>query len=277
MFSRLREPFGKAGLIVAVMALVVALGGGAIAANSGGDATASAKKKNKAKKKAKGATVAQVRKIAKQEARKFANSNPGPQGPQGLPGIQGPAGKDGVGSKGDTGDNGKSAAVTEIPAEEEGCNELGGAEVKQEGAAEGVEVCNGPEGSPWTAGGTLPSGETMTGTYATAAMEGVGLVAGLSFPIPLAAPLGGGDVVIVKSAEASPVACDDGDAENGAPGPANPEADPGKLCLFVGSVVAPGAPVAIVNPTTGTPGASVAGAAALSGAASLGTWAVTAP
>jgi len=78
----LREPFGKAGLTVGVIALVFAMLGGAYAA---GTLTAKQKK--------------EVTKIAKKYAGKDGAT--GPQGPQGL---QGPKGDPGV--KGDTGPQG---------------------------------------------------------------------------------------------------------------------------------------------------------------------------
>ena len=145
MFSPLRNRFGIPG-VISVIALVFAMFGGAYAAtNSGGKATASAKAK-KGPRGPKGAT--------------------GPAGPQGPAGPAGPAGAKGdagaAGSNGAPGAPGKSVTVSEIEAEEEGCDELGGAEVKQEGASSGVEVCNG---APWTAGGTLPSGSTQTGAF----------------------------------------------------------------------------------------------------------------
>jgi Collagen triple helix repeat (20 copies) len=76
--KRLREPFGKAGLTVAVIALVFAMLGGAYAAtNDSGKATASAKAKK------------------------------GPRGPKGPKGDTGPAGPAGpAGAKGDKGDSG---------------------------------------------------------------------------------------------------------------------------------------------------------------------------
>ena len=79
--KRLREPFGKAGLTVAVIALVFAMLGGAYAAT----------KLNGTQKK-------EVEKIAK----KFQGSGPaGAQGPAGAKGDNGAAG-----AKGDTGSAG---------------------------------------------------------------------------------------------------------------------------------------------------------------------------
>jgi hypothetical protein len=80
----IREPFGTAGLIVACVALIAALAGGAYAASGG--LTAKQKK--------------EVKKIAKQFA-----------GKPGAPGATGPAGPKGdQGPKGDTGPEGKQGA-----------------------------------------------------------------------------------------------------------------------------------------------------------------------
>jgi hypothetical protein len=151
MLSPLRNRFGIPG-VISVIALVFAMFGGAYAASNdsgSGKANASAK--------------------AKRGPR-------GPRGPAGPAGPQGPAGPAGpAGAKGDAGApgasgapgapgaSGKSVTVTEIAPEDEGCEERGGALVKQEGASEGTEVCNGAAGSFGTQ--PLPSGETMTGVW----------------------------------------------------------------------------------------------------------------
>src|SRR5665811_1077143 len=197
--QRLKEPFGKAGLIVAVVALVFAMLGGAYAANGSGDATASAKNRG-----------GNVGNLIKREAQKFSKrfsqrfsrrfAVPGPVGPRGFPGFPGPEGPKGDdgddGDKGDTGTGkegkegkegkqgpqGDSVVVGSFTGveEEEGevldsegnpiepCNGNGGTEVEVEGSGEVEYVCNGEpgeEGSPWTELGTLPEGETLTGTY----------------------------------------------------------------------------------------------------------------
>jgi hypothetical protein len=81
MISKLREPFGKAGLIVAVIALVAALVGGAYAA---GTLTSKQKK----------------------EVKKIAQTYAGKPGPEGL---QGPKGE--PGAKGDPGAEGKQGTA----------------------------------------------------------------------------------------------------------------------------------------------------------------------
>jgi len=85
MLSRVHNKLGTAGLIVAVVALVVALGGAAFAAS--GKLTSTEKK--------------EVKKIAKKVSKP---GPPGPAGPAGSAGAQGPKGD--TGAKGDKGDTG---------------------------------------------------------------------------------------------------------------------------------------------------------------------------
>jgi hypothetical protein len=97
MFKRLRksEPFGKAALVLGVLAVLLAMVGGAWAASGG----LSGKQKK------------EVEKIAKKFAGKpGAAGATGPQGPQGSPGANGKDGAAGLpgqpGSKGDPGEDG---------------------------------------------------------------------------------------------------------------------------------------------------------------------------
>ncbi|HVQ58615.1 MAG TPA: hypothetical protein VMS60_06870 [Solirubrobacterales bacterium] len=147
--------------------------------------------------------------------------------------------------------------------------------------AAGLNGAAGPEGAPWTTGGTLPSGQTETGTWGSYfTKEGV---ATISFPIPLAAPLGAGQVKRVDIGDPTPAQCDDGSGEAGSG--ANPEADPGFLCVFgtfaenEGAILAGG----LVDPSTIESGAGKIGATVLLTSKSvntallIGTFAVTAP
>lgn len=263
MFSRLREPFGKAGLIVAVIALVAALVGGAYAANS---ATDSAKRHHKKKNNAglNSKQKKQVRNIAKTEAKKVGGSE-GPAGPQGPAGPAGANGNDGQngsngsqGPKGDKGDTGPQ----------------------------------GPQGDPGEDGTFEPSGFTQTGVWSPPgdpeeegypqAPEGASFVP-ISFPIPLeSAP----ELVVVKSEE-------DKSAE-GCPNEVSvsgnlvgsPEADPGKLCVYVTltALLSGFLTVETIDPTKivsgATPGTSTAGTllkieCGLAACPAGGTWAVT--
>jgi Collagen triple helix repeat (20 copies) len=86
MFSRLHDKLGTAGLMVAVLALIAALGGTAFAAV--------------------GLSGTQKREVVK-IAKKYAG-RPGPQGPQGPAGAKGDVGAPGVnGSPGKSGENGE--------------------------------------------------------------------------------------------------------------------------------------------------------------------------
>jgi hypothetical protein len=173
MLSRFREHFGTAGLIVAMVALIAALTGGALAATGGGAGA------SKAKVKA---------------------GPPGPRGPKGAKGAPGAAGTQGAqgapgapGAKGDAGAPGSGATVSEIPLGAEGCEERGGALVKAQAS---VEVCNGEEGepgsegSPWSVGSELPTGAIETGTWAfSTAAANPEFMEPISFPIQLKSPL----------------------------------------------------------------------------------------
>ncbi|MCW2989235.1 MAG: hypothetical protein JWM24_2173 [Solirubrobacterales bacterium] len=257
---RLKEPFGKAGLTVAIFALVLAMVGGAYAAGA-----LSGKQKK------------EVEKIAK----KFAGK-PGAAGAPGAPGTPGAAGKNGTnGTNGGAGANGKSVTVTEIEEGEAGeCEETGGAMVKQEGSGSGVEVCNGEkgkEGSPWTAGGTLPKGSTETGTWYFPPSANPEPQVPISFPIPLAHEVFLTDEFITE--EEGPTA--------GCPGSARePKAKEGFLCVYPSWLEGGEAPFAYIalksSATSGTGSESPTGgnlvfAHATPTTEALGTFAVTAP
>lgn len=138
-YHRFKSRFGAAGIAVGMIALVMALVTGAYAAGGG----LSGKQKR------------EVKKIAKTEAQKYANSNPGPEG---KPGPQGPKGESGAAGE------------------------------------RGVEGPDGEKGDPGEAGVcsksnpecVLPPGATMTGvwTVSGAAVQAFG---GSSFPLKLEA------------------------------------------------------------------------------------------
>jgi hypothetical protein len=243
----LRNRFGIPG-VIAVLALAFAMvGGTALAASSAEDASSSAKRKGKAKKKNRGVTVQQVRRIARQEARRFAGQ--GPVGPQGLPGVPGVPGEDGEdGDDGEDGSDGKDGAT----------------------GATGPTGPTGPEGSPWTAGGTLPSGETLTGSWY---LDNNGIRTAISFEVPLAAAIAAGNVHFVAPGGGGSSPCPGSEA--------NPQADDGHLCVY-GTFVAPSGDTPVISSSASAalaPGASKAGAIVHSTTVGLafGTWAVTAP
>ena len=221
MFKRLKQRLEASGpgVIVAVIAMVLALTGGAFAA--AGKLTGPQKK--------------EVEKIAK----KFA----GKPGKPGAAGATGPAGKDGAngtnGTNGKDGTNGKSVVVNSEP---KGLNcKEGGASVEVSGepatkkfVCNGLEGKAGEEGSPWTAGGTLPPGATETGVWTftgnTADIKGIQV--SLSFPIPLAEELPESRVLIANT----PNAAHCRDANGGGGNVGNPFAAPGYLCVYKSEV-----------------------------------------
>lgn len=222
MLHRIREPFGKAGLIVAVVALVAALVGGAYAASGG--LTGKQKK--------------EVKKIAQQ----FAGRN-GEQGPAGQAGSQGPrgdagaAGANGIngkdGEKGETGqagkdgENGKSVSIFPIAPGGEGCEETGGA--KFTNGTDTAYACNGKDGTSSSYPEVLPSGRTMEGYWEIQGENGFVFGPGwsittISYPLPLATATSETIVIKTTSTEEEKTKCP-GSLEN-------PQATPGVLCLY---------------------------------------------
>jgi hypothetical protein len=141
----IREPFGTAGLIVACIALIAALGGSAIAA---GKLTSKQKK--------------EVEKIAKKYAGK--PGAPGATGPAGPPGAKGDPGAPGAaGTNGTNGTNGVSPVGTIFSGNQKGCTE-GGVEFK---GTNTTVACNGVKGANGETGftETLPPGKTLSGAW----------------------------------------------------------------------------------------------------------------
>jgi Collagen triple helix repeat (20 copies) len=303
------------GIVIAVVALLFALFGGAYAATNGGGKATASKTGPRGPRGKTGKT-----------------GKTGPAGPQGPVGPQGPAGKDG--SPGSAGANGVSPVGTEFAGSEEGhcteggvkfagvnntfaCNgkkgtngtngtngksivtenespgancKEGGSSFHQEGSGTKTFACNG---SPWTAGGTLPSGATETGAFAAnvnsgseEAIEEVWVP--LTFPIPLAASVHKANVLKLPAGYNGEDGV--GTEHEECPGTAiNPKAKKGFLCVYVG--VSRFGTISISgfqNPATEIPaqpevneGSSTAGIAMLilgePFADLFGTYAVTAP
>ncbi len=245
----IREPFGTAGLIVACIALIAALGGSAFAA---------AKLTGKQKK--------EVAKIAKKFAGKpGAPGATGPQGPAGSNGKDGAQGQRGetgatgaagpAGSQGPAGAAGKSPEIVLSGAGL--CGGNGGVVYEVEGSGDEAEICNGKDGKdgePWTAGGVLPPGATETGYWSFSAppakvkvdVEGAtqeitmlgprGIIVPISFPIKLPFELKAAHVHYggaLSGEEGEPFS-----ATGVCPGESafKPEAEPGELCVYQGSV-----------------------------------------
>ncbi len=175
--SAAKDHLGAAGLIVAVVALVAALGGGALAATGGkSDATASKSKKGP----------------------------PGPKGPKGNTGPAGPAGPAGpqgaAGSKGDKGDAGSAGSAGAVGAP----------------GAVGATGKTGPAGTAGTAGATGPTGpqgplqpnKTETGAWAAVIGSETFGGAGISFNLPLQSPLAAANVHIAPNANCPGTAAD---------------------------------------------------------------------
>jgi hypothetical protein len=174
MFSRLNSRFGAPG-VVAVLALVIAMAGGAYAAKHYVISSLS---------QIKPSVVAQLKGKA------------GPAGPTGPSGQKGDPGA--VGATG----------------------------------PQGAAGSPGAPGSPWTVGGTLPSGSTETGAWYMGDIGGEGSDA-ISFPVPLtstdAEAIHGTEHVhiMIPTDVSPPIGCSGGSF-------AEPKADKGNLCVYVG-------------------------------------------
>lgn len=222
MFAKLRSHFGIPG-VIAVFALVFAMFGGAYAANnSGGGASASAK----AKKGPPGPRGKQ--------GKQGKQGLPGPAGAKGDTGATGATGSTGAagkdGTPGPPGAPGKGAKATPLLAGAQlQCEETGGALVEDgQEPPNKVPVCNGKDGSPWTAGGTLPPGSTETGAWVIGTDSSSGVfgsfaMAPISFTVPLATPLPESQVYFQS---------DTGFSDHCHGSEAAPQADPGYLCVY---------------------------------------------
>jgi Collagen triple helix repeat (20 copies) len=196
MLSRIRRRLCYAN-VVATLALVFAMSGGALAAN-----------------RYLLTSTSQVSpKVLK--ALKGKSGQPGPAGGQGLAGPQGLAGAQGPkGEPGAAGATGTAGATGATGAQ----------------GPRGAQGAAGVEGSPWTAGGTLPSGKTETGvwafTYPESLFTAIAPIA--SFSIPLAEPPTFNSIG-TEEGEGEPKAKLPAGCKGNA---TKPEADPGNLCVF---------------------------------------------
>ena len=160
------------------------------------------------------------------------------------------------------------------------CTE-GGVEFK---GANTTLACNGVEGEPGEDGETgftevLPDGKTETGTWGGVINEEATAIVPISFSIPLLADT---EPVLVKKGENG--------TPNGCPGlvSGTPQADPGKLCVYIHSEEGLPEEEPIVFPDPRFQFGAAGAAAAPSGAilfvtgceadpcTAYGTWAVTA-
>lgn len=193
---------------LAVIALVFAMSGGAIAAKNAGDSAEASK------------------------------SQRGPKGPRGKPGPQGPQGPQGL--KGDTGERGPI----------------------------GPQGPKGDTGDPWTAGGFLPSGVTIGGTWVAGAGSEIvptkgAAAASISFGIPLkGVPV----IKIVKKGKEG--------EENATECPGSifvPKAAKGVLCLYTAEEAAG----MTFQSATPSPYGGIVTFLGTPGTGSAGVWAVT--
>lgn len=202
------------GVVIAVIAMV-ALAGTAYAAT----------KLNTTQKK-------EVEKISKKYAGKPGPPGAqGPVGPQGSVGVKGDAGAQGLkGDKGDQGLLGTNGKSVEVVGEGPELCEISptvkvpGVAYEIEGSSTENTICDGAEGSPWTAGGTQPPGATETGAWAIAG-SGAKIPAAISFPIQLS------QKIAIPNIHLSI----EGDFSTFCPnGPNGPAAPPGVLCIYRG-------------------------------------------
>lgn len=253
MIGRVRRHVTPAG-VIAVFALVFAMTGGAYAAKRY-LITSTSQISPKVLKSLKGAA-----------GKNGSNGVAGANGATGPAGPTGPGG--GTGAAGAQGSQGSAGTA----------------------GLKGEKGEKGDTGSPWPAGGTLPSNSTETGVW-SARFEGVTegtTISPISFAIPLKEGLGEAAKHYVTKEEqekgTGPAAC---------PGLAEePAAAPGNLCLYQGGTEAPSGTttlgVTVIAPPSslGNPeGVGTSGAVAYVHyegtspeiAEIDGSWAVTAP
>jgi hypothetical protein len=258
MFSSFRKRFGAPGMI-AVIALVFAMAGGAWAAKGG-------------------VIIKKLSQISPSVQKQL-------KGNTGAPGPAGANGKDGT--NGTNGTNGKDGtSVTTSAASGAECQSGG---IKVLSASPPAKVCNGQTGFTET----LPAGKTETGTWVVPTDIGAGFptmpegnaFVPISFPIPLtSAPA----FVAVESGEdKSAEGCSGTVNGEGTLSGGEPVAASGKLCVYLsaGSTFAASITLGTISPIDGNlpaAGTSTSGTilkvscANPAGCVSTkGTWAVT--
>jgi hypothetical protein len=196
---------------LAIVALVFAMSGGAVAAKNYAAGPAEASKKGKR----------------------------GPKGPRGKRGPQGPMGPQGL--KGDTGERGPI----------------------------GLQGPKGDTGDPWTAGGFLPSGVTIGGTWVAGIGSSPGPVGAGATSVSFGIPMKGLPTIKVVKKEQEGV-------EHAAECPGSifvPKAAKGVLCLYTAEEAAG---MTLVSATPSPYGGAVA-FAGTPGTGSGGVWVATAP
>ncbi len=217
MFSSLGRRFTYSN-VVATLALVFAMSGGALAAS-----------------KFLITSTKQIKPSVLSQLKGKAGAN-GAQGLAGAAGKDGAPGKEGApGKDGKAGVNGESVAGAEVKVGEAACNKLGGAKFTVAGKE--TTACNGKEGKPGSIhpGETLPSEASETGTWAVSMNKPsccgyLTASSPISFTVPLKTEIPAANVHLI------------GAGENGTGGGTcptsssveKPEAEPGNLCIFIG-------------------------------------------
>jgi Collagen triple helix repeat (20 copies) len=252
MSALFRTKLGVPG-VIAVIALVFAMAGGAWAAK---------KYVITSTKQIKPSVLKQLKGAVGPQGQQGAQGAAGPAGPPGPPGAPGLNGK--VGPTGPTGETGSKGAT-------------GAAGPTGPAGATGAAGATGPAGATGAAGPTgtsgftetLPTGKTLTGTYGGSIVdEETQLVAPISFGIPVT---GGVEYVFVKTAGENAAKCPGFSGET-------PTATAGVLCVYSKQLVGVSDLLA-VSPKTGgaavTPSGTVLVAECFGGNCfAWGSWAV---
>jgi hypothetical protein len=229
----------NAATVIAVVALVFAMTGGAFALSGGGNSgSRSASSAGGAGGTHTTASIATTKK--KKASSKGAAGRRGPKGETGPAGPTGPAGSIGpVGSAGAVGPIGPVGPAG--PAGDKGTT-----------GAKGATGSTGETGSPWTAGGTLPDGATETGAFVASGIPaetflGYTLTASVSFTLPVAEKLTA--IHVISKGESLPTGCTGS--------PSKPAAEAGYLCIYISFATATVDPSKYAALETGNSGAAV--------------------
>lgn len=259
MFQLLRRHINPA-TIMAFVALVFAITGGAFAATGSGGSGGNTSAKTSASATHVTLTASAAKSKAKPKTKAGPRGPAGPRGATGATGATGPAGATGPGGpQGPAGTNGVNGE-------------------KGEKGEQGPKGETGPEGKPYE---RLPSGMTETGIW-TVNSNSEGATVPISFPVALSAELPAADVHFVTKKE---WAEEEGhEAPEGCPGTnLHPAAKSGNLCVYESVLEQGNEFFEFQNPYDGiAKGAGPSGTivflfTATPPISGNGTWAVTAP